>query len=196
MNPELGLLLGAEQRRSPHFDERSDPADISLLVVHGISLPPGQFGGPHIDELFLGTLDGNAHPYFDALRGLRVSSHLLIHRDGRVVQYVPFDKRAWHAGQSSFAGRERCNDYSIGIELEGTDDTPYEAVQYQRLARIVALLIQSYPGLTPERIAGHSEIAPGRKTDPGLAFEWGRFRTDLAAALATDQSIAAGRVPP
>lgn len=193
VNTGLGLLLGANQRRSPHRDERPDPADISLVVVHGISLPPGEFDGPYIDRLFLGTLDWDAHPYFAAIRGLRVSTHLLIRRDGELVQYVPLDQRAWHAGPSSFAGRERCNDYSIGIELEGTDDAPYGDAQYRQLARVAAQLLKHYPKLKPERIVGHSDIAPGRKTDPGPSFDWARFRAELATELqASETAPAAG----
>jgi AmpD protein len=141
-----------------------------LVVVHGISLPPGEFGGPWIDELFLGRLDPAAHPYFAAIAHLRVSAHLLIRRDGAITQYVPFHLRAWHAGASMFGGRERCNDFSIGIELEGTDDKPYAEVQYARLAEVIHALQKVYPTLTA--IAGHEDIAPGRKTDPGPAFDW------------------------
>lgn len=180
---DTGLLEPAPFRASPHCDAREHPEDVSLLVVHGISLPPGEFGGPYVDALFRGELDFDAHPYFQGLRGLRVSAHLLIRRDGEVLQYVPFHRRAWHAGLSSFAGRERCNDFSIGIELEGTDDQAYTDDQYRHLAGIAAALSSRYPALTPERIVGHSDIAPGRKTDPGPAFDWPRFRRDLAQAL-------------
>ena len=169
-------LDGATRRHSPNQDARPDPAEVSLLVVHGISLPPGDFGGPWIDALFTNRLDLAAHPYFAQLAGLRVSSHLLIRRDGEIVQYVPFGARAWHAGASSFAGRERCNDYSIGVELEGTDTRPYTARQYARLARLVRALQRHYP---IAHLAGHSDVAPGRKTDPGAAFEWRRLRALL-----------------
>lgn len=167
-----GLILGADYRPSPNFDDRPDENDISLLVVHGISLPPGEFNGDGIDRLFTNCLDPHAHPYFAEIHELRVSSHLLIRRDGELIQYVPLNKRAWHAGASQFAGRERCNDFSIGIELEGTDELPYEEIQYKRLAEVVALLLNGYPEINRGRIVGHSDIAPGRKTDPGPAFSW------------------------
>lgn len=198
INTQLGLLPGAEPCLSPHADERPEPSDISLLVIHGISLPPGEFGGPYIDQLFLGTLDFEAHPYFAGLRGVRVSAHLLIRRDGSVMQYVPFHRRAWHAGLSRFAGRERCNDYSIGIELEGTDTTAYTEAQYVQLARVAGLLMRAYPGITPGRVAGHDAIAPGRKTDPGASFDWARLRRDLLAYRQPDNSndaAVAGREP-
>jgi AmpD protein len=170
-----GLLDVARQLPSPNADERPADAGLELIVVHGISLPPGEFGGPWIDALFTNTLDPSAHPYFEEIAGLQVSAHLLIRRDGEIVQYVPFHRRAWHAGASCYHGRERCNDYSIGIELEGTDEQPYEAVQYERLAEVTRALVQAYPGLSTERIAGHADIAPGRKTDPGPSFDWPRF---------------------
>ena len=166
---------------SAHHDARPDPDDISLVVLHNISLPPGEFGGRWIDDLFLGRLDAEAHPYFRDIAPLRVSSHLLIARDGAVTQYVPFDRRAWHAGVSNWQGRERCNDFSIGIELEGTDDVAFEAVQYQRLVQVIPALFARYPRLGSRRITGHSDIAPGRKTDPGPHFEWGRLHAMLAA---------------
>lgn len=164
---------------SPNCNERQALDDISLLVIHNISLPPGEFGGPHIDELFCNRLDPGAHPYFAGICELRVSSHLLIRRDGALVQYVPFDRRAWHAGRSSFEGRSECNDFSIGIELEGSDDTEFTGIQYERLAEISRLLLHHYPGITAARIAGHSDIAPGRKTDPGPCFDWARYRQSL-----------------
>lgn len=170
-----GLLVDARQVNSPNWDERPEGSVPELIVIHGITLPPGQFGGPWIDALFTNTLDPAADPCFAEIHHLQVSSHLLVRRDGEVVQYVPFTKRAWHAGKSSYAGRERCNDFSIGIELEGTDETPYEAVQYQQLARIIEALLHAYPTLSPARIAGHSDIAPGRKTDPGPFFQWGEL---------------------
>ena len=147
-----------------------------MLVVHGISLPPGQFGGPHIDELFTGKLDPQEHPYFAEIAHLEVSAHCLIRRDGEVVQYVSFLDRAWHAGRSQFDGRDNCNDFSIGIELEGTDDSDYSEAQYQQLAAVTKVIQQTYPAVTAERITGHSDIAPGRKTDPGASFCWDRFR--------------------
>jgi len=169
-------LSWALQIPSPNSSDRADPTDISLLVIHNISLPPGQFGGPHIDALFCNQLDGLAHPYFAGICELRVSAHLLIRRDGIVVQYVPFNRKAWHAGNSSFAGRAECNEYSIGIELEGTNEIPFTDKQYQQLVLITHLLLAAYPAITPERIAGHSDIAPGRKTDPGPCFDWPRYR--------------------
>lgn len=180
INPATGLVAGARQLASPNCDARPDPADISLLVVHGISLPPGEFGGPWIDDLFCNRLDAARHPYFAEIASLKVSSHLLIRRDGELVQYVPLGQRAWHAGVSSFAGRSGCNDFSIGVELEGADDVPYAAPQYARLAALSGGLLQAFPAITPERIVGHSDIAPGRKTDPGAAFDWPRFRRLLS----------------
>ncbi|MEW6169850.1 MAG: 1,6-anhydro-N-acetylmuramyl-L-alanine amidase AmpD [Pseudomonadota bacterium] len=176
---EAGWLAGARRVASPNRDARPDPEDISLLVIHGISLPPGRFGGPWIDALFTNTLDPAAHPYFAGIAALRVSAHLLIRRDGSLTQYVPFAQRAWHAGASSFQGRERCNDYSIGIELEGSDEIAYTAKQYARLARITQSITARYPKITGARIVGHSDIAPGRKTDPGPAFDWARYRALL-----------------
>jgi len=174
-----GLLDAAQLRLSPHCDPRPAPHIIDLLVLHNISLPPGEFGGPWIDALFAGALDCTAHPYFTTLIGLRVSAHLLIRRDGALFQYVPFTQRAWHAGASCFENRANCNDFSIGIELEGDDDTPYSDAQYQTLAPVVSSLISAYPHITPPRIVGHSDIAPGRKTDPGPAFDWARLRALL-----------------
>ena len=177
-----GLLDAAQRRLSPHCDPRPAPSAIDLLVLHGISLPPGEFGGPWIDALFAGTLDCTAHPYFTSLVGLRVSAHLLICRDGTLLQYVPFIQRAWHAGASSFEGRANCNDFSIGIELEGDDHTPYSDAQYQTLTPVVRSLVLAYPRITPTRIVGHSDIAPDRKTDPGAAFDWRRLRVSLTSA--------------
>jgi len=153
---------------------------IDLLVLHNISLPPGEFGGPWIDQLFLNRLDPAAHPYFAEIAHLRVSAHLLIRRDGSLTQYVPFHRRAWHAGVSSFQGREGCNDFSIGIELEGSDHQPFAPAQYEVLAPVVAALRSAYPAITPDRIVGHSDIAPGRKSDPGPCFDWQRLRGMLA----------------
>ncbi len=164
---------------SPNFNDRPDESDISLLVVHNISLPPGEFGGPYIQDLFCNTLDCKADPSFDSLEGLKVSAHLLIRRDGEILQFVPFNKRAWHAGVSEFQGRENCNDFSIGIELEGTDHTPYEPVQYRVLADVTQALLAHYQNMNVERIAGHCDIAPGRKTDPGAAFDWSAFKNQI-----------------
>lgn len=160
---------------SPNCDARPDPADVSLLVVHNISLPPGEFGGPHIEQLFTNRLDWDAHPYFATIRDLKVSAHCVISREGATTQFVPFDRRAWHAGESSFEGRSRCNDFSIGIELEGADDRDFTEAQYVQLARAARALMRAYPQITRSRIAGHSDIAPGRKTDPGPRFDWNSF---------------------
>jgi AmpD protein len=176
-------LKRAHRVPSPNCDARPDPDDISLLVIHGISLPPGRFGGPWIDALFTNTLDPAADPFFASICQLRVSAHLCIRRSGRVTQYVPFSQRAWHAGVSVFDGRERCNDFSIGIELEGTDTTPYTARQYAQLARVSAALLRAYPRISLDRVVGHCDIAPGRKTDPGAAFDWPRFRAALRDRL-------------
>lgn len=157
---------------SPHRDARPSGTQADLIVIHGISLPPGEFGGPWIDRLFTGNLPPDAHPYFREIEGRRVSAHVLIRRDGELVQYVPFGERAWHAGVSEYAGRTACNDYSIGIELEGEDERAYEPAQYQSLRTLISALLRTYDALTRERIAGHSDIAPGRKSDPGPAFDW------------------------
>ena len=167
-----GYATTARRIRSPNRDARPPGLPIELIVVHGISLPPGEFGGDAIAQLFTNTLDARAHPAFAAIAGLRVSSHFLIRRDGELVQFVGCNDRAWHAGASSWKGRERCNDFSIGIELEGTDDLPYAAAQYTMLARLVRALRRAYPIAD---IVGHRDIAPGRKTDPGPAFDWGRL---------------------
>lgn len=176
-----GRLLSARQVSSPNHDERPDQIAPDLIIVHGISLPPGEYGGPAIDQLFTNCLPWDAHPYFKQIEGMKVSSHLLIRRDGEVVQYVPFQQRAWHAGASNYQGRERCNDFSIGIELEGSDDAAYEAEQYRELARVILALCVAYPSLSLERIVGHSDVAPGRKTDPGESFDWPRLRAMLRA---------------
>lgn len=183
VNRTTGMLEGARYLASPNCDQRPEGESPSLLVIHGISLPPGEYGGPWIDALFTNSLDPRADPYFEKIHQLQVSSHLLIRRDGETVQYVPLDKRAWHAGLSSYQGRERCNDFSIGIELEGTDNEPYEAVQYQVLAECVATLLVAYPELSRDRITGHSDIAPGRKSDPGPHFDWQHFRQLLDDSL-------------
>jgi len=172
-------LSAARRCPSPYWNER--PRDeITLAVIHGISLPPGEFGGPWIDHLFTGTLPADAHPYFAEVHALEVSAHVLIRRDGEVVQYVPFDKRAWHAGRSSWQARENCNDFSVGIELEGCDDLAYEAAQYDSLSRVLAALWRRYPS-SRGALAGHADIAPGRKTDPGEAFDWQRLHAMLAS---------------
>lgn len=168
---------------SPNHSARPENTDIELLVIHNISLPPGEFGTACIDQLFCNELDCDAHPFFDGLRELRVSSHLLIDRRGEVRQYVAFDQQAWHAGQSCFDGRERCNEFSIGIELEGTDDCKFTVAQYQTLVAVTRLLMASYPALSVQGIVGHSDIAPGRKTDPGPCFDWDFYRGQLRAEV-------------
>ncbi len=176
LDRSTGLLDAARQTPSPNCDARPAGCDIDLLVIHNISLPPGEFGGPHIESLFLNALDPKDHPYFAAISGMCVSAHLLIRRSGEIVQFVPLHLRAWHAGASCFEGRTACNDFSIGIELEGSDDQPYEPEQYAALAEVTRTLMAAYPKITPQRIVGHSDIAPGRKTDPGASFDWERLR--------------------
>ncbi|MDV7104459.1 1,6-anhydro-N-acetylmuramyl-L-alanine amidase AmpD [Vibrio sp. TH_r3] len=168
-------LEGVKQVPSPHYDTRPSSTEVSLLVVHNISLPPGQFGSQAIEQFFTGKLLASDHPFFAVIASMRVSAHCLIRRDGEIVQFVPFNMRAWHAGKSSFAGRERCNDYSIGIELEGTDFECYSKQQYVSLARVTSLLMRYYPLITRHRITGHQYIAPLRKSDPGLVFDWRYF---------------------
>jgi AmpD protein len=168
----MGLVAGARTALSPNCDARPGELSPELIVVHGISLPPGRFGGPWIERLFMNTLPPDQDPYFVTIQHLRVSSHVLIARDGALTQYVPFDGRAWHAGTSHWRGRDACNDFSIGVELEGADDVPYDERQYESLAELVAALQRAYPSLAEGWIAGHSDIAPGRKTDPGPAFDW------------------------
>jgi AmpD protein len=177
----MGLLSGARVIDSPNRDARPGGLEPELVVVHGISLPPGRFGGPWIDRLFQNALPAGEHPYFDTLQHLRVSSHVLIARDGTATQYVPFGERAWHAGASYWRGRGACNDFSVGIELEGTDEDPYDDRQYEALADLVAALQRAYPSLADGWIAGHSDIAPGRKTDPGPAFDWRRLEEAIRA---------------
>lgn len=175
-----GWLTQARRVPSPNFEPRPEGAAPELLVVHNISLPPGEFGGDSIERFFTNCLDCDAHPFFDEIRDLRVSSHLLIRREGETVQFVSFDARAWHAGQSHYCGRDNCNDFSVGIELEGTDELPYTEAQYAVLAAVTQALLDYYPLLSAEHIVGHSDIAPGRKTDPGPAFDWQRYRADLS----------------
>ena len=171
-----GWLPSAQRYDSPFFDARPDPADITLLVVHNISLPLGCFGGPHVSDMFSGRIDYNVDPSFADLRGLKVSSHFFIRRDGRLIQYVNANDRAWHAGRSCFQGREKCNDFSIGVELEGSDFVPFEVAQYEALAALTIALRAHYP-LTD--VQGHEHIAPGRKTDPGPCFDWNFYRALL-----------------
>lgn len=173
-----GLAAGARQVPSPNCDERPAGTEVTLLVVHSISLPPGQYGGDAIERLFTNRLDAAAHPYFAQLVGLRVSAHFLVRRDGEVVQFVPVQSRAWHAGESAWRGRARCNDFSVGVELEGGDADPFTAAQYAALARLARALRERLP---LRELAAHSDVAPGRKTDPGAGFDWAA----LLAALAT-----------
>ncbi len=180
---ESGLLRTARQVPSPNCDDRPAGVVADLIVVHGISLPPGEFGGPWIDLLFTNQLPPDRHPYFADIAGRKVSSHLLIRRDGEIVQYVPFHRRAWHAGVSSYEGRDKCNDFSIGIELEGMDELAYEPAQYRALSIAIRQLRAAYPALLPQRLTGHSDIAPGRKTDPGPAFDWPRLHALLRCDL-------------
>lgn len=174
-----GLLDAARFVSSPNVDPRPPGTAVDVLVIHNISLPPGEFSGDAIERLFCNTLDFNAHPYYRTIDGLKVSAHLLIRRSGEVIQFVPFHERAWHAGVSCCDGRERVNDFSIGIELEGTDEMPFEDIQYQVLARVTRALMQAYPGITRDHIVGHADIAPGRKTDPGPFFDWPRYRAAI-----------------
>ena len=170
-----GQLIGARQVPSPNYNQRPEHAEIQLVVVHNISLPPSQFGGGYIEQFFQNQLDWSQHPYFQSIEGMQVSTHLLILRSGEVLQFVNFNDRAWHAGRSSYLAKKECNDYSIGIELEGSDDQPFEEVQYSVLAQVIATLQATYPKIL-QHLAGHSDIAPGRKTDPGPFFDWPKTR--------------------
>ncbi|MBT8441673.1 MAG: 1,6-anhydro-N-acetylmuramyl-L-alanine amidase AmpD [Gammaproteobacteria bacterium] len=179
INTKTGLIDDARQVPSPNCDDRPPDCEPELIIIHGISLPPGEFGGPYIDHLFTNSLDPDEHPYFAEIVEARVSSHLLIERNGQVVQYVPLHRRAWHAGQSCFYDRECCNDFSIGIELEGTDIDDYTDAQYDSLCDVVQALRTAFASLERAPIVGHSDVAPGRKTDPGPAFDWARFEHRL-----------------
>lgn len=174
------LISSAEFRESPNCSARPSGANVTLLVIHNISLPPGQFGGIYISDFFQNKLDVSADQYFEEIKNLKVSSHLLIDRFGKVIQFVPFNKSAWHAGISFFKGQENCNDFSIGIEMEGTDSTEYTNEQYESLKELTLSLMKAYPKIELESIVGHSDIAPGRKTDPGESFDWARYKSDLA----------------
>ncbi|WP_297427119.1 1,6-anhydro-N-acetylmuramyl-L-alanine amidase AmpD [uncultured Acinetobacter sp.] len=172
---EHGQLIGARQVPSPNYNQRPQGTEIQLLVIHNISLPPSQFGGGYIEKFFQNQLDWSEHPYFKTIEGMQVSAHVLILRTGEVLQFVNFNDRAWHAGRSSYLGKAECNDYSIGIELEGSDDQPFSDLQYQALSQVTHALRQAYPKIS-SHIAGHSDIAPQRKTDPGPYFQWQKFR--------------------
>ncbi len=176
-----GWLQGVRHLPSPNCNLRPENTDVNLLIIHNISLPPAQFGGGFVDQLFCNTLDCNAHPYFEQLRDLRVSAHFFIDRSGEVTQYVSLDQRAWHAGISQWDGQENCNDFSVGIELEGTDTLPYADAQYTALQKIARQIMAYFPSMTADRIVGHCDVAPARKTDPGTAFDWKRFRHNLCA---------------
>ncbi len=182
VDPGSGWIVGVRRVASPNFDERPAETPLGLIVVHGISLPPGEFGSGWIDRLFCNDLPASAHPYFATIQGLTVSAHVLIARDGAPTQYVAFDRRAWHAGRSEYCGRSACNDFSVGIELEGSDDVPYEDSQYVTLAQLILALRRAYPSLANADVVGHSDIAPGRKTDPGPAFDWDKLERALALA--------------
>jgi AmpD protein len=185
LDPLSGLVEGVFHVPSPNFDERPPGMTPEVLVIHAISLPPGEFGGPGIEQLFCNRLDPNEHPYYSEICGMEVSAHFLIRRSGEIVQFVPVHMRAWHAGKSWIEGRERVNDFSIGIELEGSDDQPFEADQYTSLETLSRLLMQAFPAITAARIYRHSDIAPDRKTDPGPQFEWKRYLAALAAPSST-----------
>lgn len=182
MIDDNGWYCAARHVPSPFFDQRPPGQDVSLLVVHNISLPPGQFGGPYIEQFFTGRLNPYTHPFFAVIHKMGVSAHCLIRRNGEVVQFVSFAERAWHAGHSSFAGRDKCNDYSIGIELEGSDYVVYSDAQYAALTALTRSIQSRYPKITIPRITGHQYIAPLRKTDPGLVFDWAKYRRALLAA--------------
>lgn len=169
-------LYPARHCLSPNHNDFPDDAELSLIVIHCISLPPGEFSGDYISQLFCNRLDPDQHPYFASIADNPVSAHSLIRRNGEIIQYVPFNKRAWHAGRSSYQNRQRCNDFSLGIELEGTETIAYEAIQYQQLAQLIDTLIAHYPSLSKQHITGHSHIAPDRKTDPGDSFDWCKFK--------------------
>lgn len=175
INKTNGLVDGIQFIPSPNQDNRPTNADICLLVIHNISLPPGEFGGKAIHQFFSNQLTPTDHPFFEEIKDLRVSAHLLIQRNGNMTQYVPFHKRAWHAGVSTFKNRTHCNDFSIGIEMEGTDFTPYEEIQYEKLAQVSSQLMNTYPAITHDNITGHCHIAPERKTDPGKHFDWDKY---------------------
>jgi AmpD protein len=178
MTIEHGWLAGVRRVPSPNFNTRPAGVIVRLLVVHNISLPPGEFGGPYIEQLFSNKLDQSIHPYFETIATLEVSAHLLIRRDGELIQFVSFDDRAWHAGSSMYQGVKNCNDFAIGIELEGTDNLPYTGAQYEALVIVSRLLLEAYPHMEGH-IAGHCDISPGRKTDPGDAFDWDRYLGNL-----------------
>ena len=175
LDPDSGWLDDVRRCPSPNHDQRPQGTEVDVLVIHAISLPPGRFGGDFIEQLFTNRLDPDAHPYFADIHQLRVSAHFLVRRDGELLQFVPTTRRAWHAGESLFQGRPRANDYAIGIELEGCDEQPFESAQYDVLRQLTRAIQAVYPAIDRGRIVGHSDIAPGRKTDPGPLFDWDRY---------------------
>lgn len=177
---KTGWLDTARRVASPNFDHRPEGMAVDTLIIHNISLPPDEYGGDEIADFFCNQLDCDAHPFFNEIRDVKVSSHFLIRRDGEILQFVPVHERAWHAGVSCCEGREKVNDFSIGIELEGSDHVPYEEAQYHALVKLTKAISERYPVITPSRIFGHSDIALGRKTDPGESFDWDYYRTLLA----------------
>jgi AmpD protein len=185
VDPDTGWIHGVRRVASPNHDERTAGAALDLIVVHGISLPPGEFGNGWIDRFFCNDLPADVHPFFATIHGSTVSAHVLIARNGALTQYVPFQRRAWHAGKSEYCGRSACNDFSVGIELEGTDDVAYASMQYRALAELIVALRRAYPSLARAEIVGHSDIAPGRKSDPGPAFDWRELERELERAAVT-----------
>lgn len=183
MTDKAFIYPKATLKASPFFDERPQGEGVDVLVVHNISLPPGEFGTQGIEQLFTGTLDPSEHPFYAEIAHLKVSAHCVIRRNGDVEQYVPFNKRAWHAGVSSFQGQTKCNNFAIGVELEGTDHIPYTSAQYDSLTKVTAFVVHCYPAITMGRIVGHNDIAPQRKTDPGVAFNWPAFRQALTKQI-------------
>lgn len=177
MNIKKHLIENIKFLQSPNFDIRPKKIDISLIVIHSISLPPTIFGNEYVENFFLNKLEIADNEYINSIKDMKVSSHIYIKRTGEIIQFVPFDKRAWHAGESSYKNVENCNDYSIGIELEGCEDISFEDIQYNKLSEIIDCLIQNYPNINSERIVSHSEIAPGRKSDPGPLFDWKRLKS-------------------
>ncbi len=174
---------------SPHCDARPDGMDIDLIVLHAISLPPGDFGPGFIEDFFLDNLDTTVNPYFTDLKGVRVSAHFVVDRKGNITQFVDVQQRAWHAGESSWQGKDRCNDYAIGIEMIGDEQQPFTKAQYRETARLCRVLMQSYPAITPGRIVGHQDVAPGRKWDPGSQWDWARFHRSLSHIRKLDLQV-------
>jgi AmpD protein len=185
---EKGWIREARRVPSPNCEPRPPACEPELLVLHNISLPPGRYGGDCIERFFTNCLDWEEHAYYEEIRGMEVSAHLLVRRSGEVVQFVNLDERAWHAGCSSWQGRDNCNDFSVGIELEGCDDDPYTDAQYDALLALTTLLVSHYPLMAADKVVGHCDIAPGRKTDPGAAFDWSRYRRGVQGLSMPDQT--------